>query len=728
MSRTESEALQAGTVWWGGELFSGKPRWSTLLNYKLPKISKEEQDFLDGPVEEMCSMIDDWDITHNRGDMPPELWAFLKEHGFFSLIIPKQYGGKEFSALAHSKILTRAFAKSITVGSTIAVPNSLGPGELLLHYGTKEQKDYYLPRLAKGEDIPCFALTSPDAGSDASAMPDYGIVCEGEFEGKKVKGIRLNWNKRYITLAPVATVLGLAFKLFDPDHLIGDIKDIGITCALIPMSHPGVVAGRRHFPLNAVFQNGPTQGKDVFIPLDWIIGGVEMAGQGWRMLVECLSAGRSVSLPSSGVGGAKLATLSSGAYARIRRQFGTAIGNFEGIQEVLALIVGRTFQISSILRLTLGGIDLGERPSVLSGIVKYHCTEGGREAAGHAMDIHGGKGICLGPNNYLGRGYEGSPIGITVEGANILTRNMIIYGQGAIRCHPYVLKEMMAANMDDHKQALKEFDEALFGHLGFSLSNIFRSLFLAVSGGRFAKVPSGHFKHYYQQLSRFSASFALFSDSAMAVLGGSLKRKERLSARLGDILSYLYIASGVLKIFRDDGSPKDEEILVEWALEDLLYKIQESFNELLVNFPNRIVANILRALIFPWGQHFKKPNDKLDEKLAEIVMNPTKVRDRLIDGLYLGDKGNNASALLLKTLDACIAVEPTIRKVRKAVKAGELEGHNNDEYMASALKRNLITQTEFKAWEASEVLRKEVINVDDFDSDDLAHVMHKEQK
>ncbi|MGL5556845.1 MAG: acyl-CoA dehydrogenase, partial [Aeromonas veronii] len=480
----------------------------------------------------VCRMVSDWEVTHERADLSPEVWQYLKDNKFFAMIIKKKYGGLEFSAYAQSCVLQKLCGASAVLASTVGVPNSLGPGELLQHYGTDEQKDYYLPRLAVGKEIPCFALTSPEAGSDAGSIPDFGIVCKGEWEGKEVLGMRLTWNKRYITLAPIATVLGLAFKLRDPEHLLGEEEELGITCALIPTHIKGVGIGRRHFPLNVPFQNGPTQGKDVFVPLDFIIGGPAMAGQGWRMLVECLSVGRGITLPSNSTGGVKMLALASGAYSRIRRQFKLPIGKMEGIEEPLARIGGNAYIMGAAANLTVTGIDLGEKPSVISAIVKYHLTDRAQKCIIDAMDIHGGKAICMGPNNYLARGYQGAPIAVTVEGANILTRSMIIYGQGAIRCHPYVLPEMLAASHPDKEQALKDFDKAVFSHVGFAISNLVRSFWLVITGARFASAPyKDQTKGYYQQLSRLSANLAFLSDMAMGTLGGELKRKERVSAR-----------------------------------------------------------------------------------------------------------------------------------------------------------------------------------------------------
>ena len=564
LSQTEQEALDAGTVWWDGDLFSGKPEWEKLLKIDTSTLSKEEQAFLDGPVNRLCAMLDDWAITHEYKDLPPEVWQFIKDNGFFSMIIPKSYGGLAFSALAHSAVVSKIASRSITTAVTVMVPNSLGPGELLLHYGTEEQRNYYLPRLASGEEIPCFALTGPENGSDAGAMPDTGIVCNGEFNGEEVLGIRLNWNKRYITLGPVATILGLAFKLYDPDQLLGDKPELGITCALIPTDTAGVTIGRRHYPLNMVFMNGPNQGHDVFIPMEWVIGGPKMAGQGWRMLMECLAAGRSISLPALSTGAGKLSCRATGAYARIRQQFKTPIGLFDGVEEALTRIAGNTYMMEAARTLTATAIDQGEKPAVISAIVKYNMTERMREVLNDAMDVQGGSGICMGPKNLLARPYQSIPIAITVEGANILTRTMITFGQGAIRCHPYVIEEIQSCHSDD----LERFDKALFGHMGFTVSNASRALFLALTRSKLAASPSvGSDKRYYQQLTRMSAAFAFVADVAMLVLGGSLKRREKLSGRLADVLSQLYLASAVLKHYHDQGRPAEDKALMQWACE-----------------------------------------------------------------------------------------------------------------------------------------------------------------
>ena len=600
MSQTEKEAIDAGTVWWEADLFSGNPDWNKLHAIQAPTLTPAEHAFLDGPVNDICRMVNDFHITHDLADLPPEVWQQLKQHKFFAMIIKKQYGGLAFSAYAQSLVLQKLTGVSAVLSSTVGVPNSLGPGELLQHYGTEAQKDYYLPRLAAGDEIPCFALTSPEAGSDAGSIPDFGIVKKGIWQGEEILGMELTWNKRYITLAPIATVLGLAFKLFDPDFLLGQKKDIGITCALIPTDLDGVKIGRRHFPLNIPFQNGPTQGDKIFVPIDFIIGGQTMAGQGWKMLVECLSVGRGITLPSNTTGGLKTAAMATGAYARIRRQFKLPIGKMEGIEEPLARIVGNAYVLDAATTLTVTGIDLGEKPSVISAIVKYHCTHRSQRSIIDAMDIVGGKGICMGPRNFLARSYQGAPIAITVEGANILTRSMIIFGQGAIRCHPYVLNEINAAYTDDPQRALDRFDNAVFSHIGFVFSNIIRSFWLGLTDGRGSSAPHKDATYrYYQQMNRYSANLALLADISMATLGGSLKRKERLSARLGDVLSQLYLASATLKRYTDEGQQQDDIALVHWGLQDALYQTEVAIDNFLANFPNKAIARGLRFIVLP---------------------------------------------------------------------------------------------------------------------------------
>jgi len=718
VSQTEQEALDAGTVWWDGELFSGKPAWEKLLATPQPRLNSEEQAFVEGPVEELCRLCDDWEITHELNDLPENVWQFIKSHGFLGMIIPKEYGGLGFSAFAHSQVIQKLATRNATACVSVMVPNSLGPAELLLHYGTDQQKNYYLPRLAKGLEMPCFALTSPDAGSDAGGIPDFGVVCKGVHDGVNTLGIRVTWDKRYITLGPVATLLGLAFKLHDPEGLLGDERDIGITLALIPTNHPGVNIGRRHFPLNSSFMNGPNSGDDVFIPLDWVIGGREYAGQGWRMLMESLAAGRSISLPSSSAGAAKIAARTTGAYARVRSQFKLPIGKFEGVDEAMGRIGGHTYAIESARRLTAGAVDLGEKPSVISAIVKYHATERGRQVINDAMDVHGGKGICLGPNNYLGRAYQQIPIGITVEGANILTRTMMIFGQGAIRCHPYVLKEIAAAGESDPARASEDFDAAFWGHAGFFVSNVARSLLLGLTGARLTRAPGAPaLKRYYQQLTRMSAAFAFAADLSMMFLGGNLKRKEKLSGRLGDILSQLYLASAVLKRFEDDGRQKDDLPLVHWALKDALARIQQAFYGVFENFPNRYAAIVMRLTVFPWGRVFSEPEDDLGSEIARLMMEPSEARERLSNNSFVWRKEDDPVGCLELALEAAPAGEAAESKLRALIKAGNIDEFTESEQLDNAERSGAMTDEEANALRLFWTLRRRCIMVDDFPND-----------
>ncbi|MEF1288518.1 acyl-CoA dehydrogenase FadE [Vibrio sp. M260118] len=719
MSQTEKEALDAGTVWWEAELFKGKPNWNTLHNIQTPQLSTEEKAFLDGPVSEVCAMVNDYQVTHELADLPPEVWQYLKDNKFFAMIIKKKYGGLEFSAYAQSLVLQKLTGVSSVLSSTVGVPNSLGPGELLQHYGTTEQKDYYLPRLAEGKEIPCFALTSPEAGSDAGSIPDYGVVCKGKWEGKDVLGMRITWNKRYITLAPVATVLGLAFKLRDPDGLLGDTKDLGITCALIPTHLKGVEIGNRHFPLNVPFQNGPTRAEDLFVPLDFIIGGPKMAGQGWRMLVECLSVGRGITLPSNSTGGIKTAALATGAYARIRRQFKQPIGRMEGIEEPLARLGGNAYVMDAASTLTVAGIDLGEKPSVISAIVKYHCTHRMQRSVIDAMDIVGGKGICLGPSNFLGRGYQGAPIAITVEGANILTRSMIVYGQGAIRCHPYVLEEMNAA-YSDKSDALEKFDAALAGHVSFAMSNLVRSFWLGLTDGYFSSAPvKDSTTRYYQQLNRYSANIAFLSDVSMAVLGGSLKRKERLSARLGDILSQLYLSSATLKRYESEGRIEADLPLLHWGLQDSLKQTELAIDEFLANFPNKWMGKALRLLLMPFGRVRKAPNDKLDSQVAKILQTPSETRSRLGQYQYLEPSEFNPVGRIEHALEVILAAEPIFDRICK--ETGKRRPFLRlDEVAEIGIEKGIIDAQEANLLREAETQRLYVINVDDFSPETLA--------
>jgi len=721
LSATEQTALEAGTVGFEGELFSGKPDWSQLLKQPKPELSTEEQAFLDGPVEELCSMIDDWQITHELADLPPDVWDFIKKNKFFGMIIPKQYGGLQFSALAHSAVLQKLSTASATVSSTVAVPNSLGPAELLLHYGSDEQKNHYLPRLAVGEEIPCFALTGPYAGSDATSIPDYGIVCKQRVDGVETLGIRLTFDKRYITLAPIATVIGLAFRMYDPEHLLGPTEDLGITLALLPRATPGLQIGRRHFPLNIPFQNGPVHGKDVFAPLSTIIGGPHMAGQGWRMLVEVLSVGRAISLPSNATGAMRASAAATGAYARMRKQFGLAIARFEGVEEALARIGGLTYATAALSRATAAAVDRGEKPAVTSAIAKYHATEWARQVASDTMDVHGGKAVQLGPKNYAARGWESVPIAITVEGANIMTRSLMIFGQGAIRCHPYVLKEMQALAIADYGQKLRTFDALLFGHIGFGISNAVRSLVLGLTGASIGQsAGDAYTRRFYRKLDRYSAALALCADVFMGVLGGKLKFKEKLSARLGDVLSYLYIASSMLKRYEDTGRPEADRPLLAWAFHECMWRTQMALDGAIRNFPLKPVGFVLRVLVFPFGRREVPPSDRLGRRVAAILTAPGEARDRLIDWVYLTPTQHNTIGRMNALLPEVIAAEPVERKFGKALKAGQLNAHDFDGQLAQAVQAGVVTEAEAALLQRVREGVAEFIAVDDFDSSELA--------
>lgn len=717
ISDTEKVALEAGTVGWEGELFAGNPNWDLLLEQYWPELSESEKAFVDGPVEQLCSMLDPWKNTHELADLPPEVWSFLKEYKFFGMIIPKEYGGLGFSALAHRAVLQKISSVCAVAGSTVAVPNSLGPAELLVHYGTEEQKNHYLPRLARGEDIPCFGLTGPTAGSDATSIPDTGIICKGKYKGKEVLGMRLNFDKRYITLAPVATIVGLAFRLYDPDGLVGDKKEIGISVALIPSDIPGMEIGKRHFPLNVPFHNGPVRGKDVFVPLDTLVGGIDMAGHGWRMLIELLAVGRAITLPSCSSGGNKLASLSTGAYSRIRKQFNLSIGRFEGIEAVMSRLAAYTYATSALSRMTATAVDLGQKPAVPSAIAKYHATEMSRQVITDAMDVHGGKGIIMGPRNYLGRGWQGMPIWITVEGANILTRSMMIFGQGAIRCHPYILKEMLAARMEDRKQGLEEFDRQLFGHMGYSIGNAVRSMILGLSFARFAAVPTDRkTARYYRKLTRYSAALAFASDIVMLSLGGKLKYKERISGRLGDVLSQLYICSAMLKRYEIQGRPAADQPILAWAFHDAIYKIQTALGNVVDNFPSRAVRILLSLFIFPLGRHELQPGDRLGHKVAQLLMSPSATRNRLTDGIFISKDAANPVGLLELALPRVIATEPLERRLYKAENSGVLVAGDSHEQLQKAVALSIITADEAKELEAVREMVTEIITVDEFES------------
>jgi len=714
ISNTEREALEAGTTWWEAELFGGSPDWRKLLEYPQPRLSSEEQAFLDGPVNSLCTMLDDWKITQELHDLPPPVWQYLKEQRFFGMIIPKTYGGLEFSAHAHSTVVMKIASRSTTAAVTAMVPNSLGPAQLLLQYGTEEQKQYYLPRLARGEEIPCFALTGPDAGSDAAAMPDRGVVCRGLYREAECLGIRLNWEKRYITLGPVATVLGLAFKLYDPEHLLGDREELGITLALIPTNTPGIEIGTRHIPLNQGFMNGPNRGRDVFIPLEWIIGGRERIGQGWRMLMECLADGRSISLPALSTGAGKLASRATGAYAAVRKQFKTPIGKFEGVSEVLGRIAGTTYVMDAARGLTTLAVDRGEKPSVASAIVKYHLTERMRAVVNDAMDIHGGRGICLGPRNYLGGVYQALPIPITVEGANILTRSLIIFGQGAIRCHPYLLKEMHAAQQAD----VRAFDRALFAHVRLLVANLARAAFHGLTGAHFASAPDDREEAgLYRHLSRMAAAFAVSAEAALLTFGGSLKRRESLSARLGDVLSHLYLASAALKRFADEGHQPADRPLMEWAVRDALHRMQNRLFEVYDNLPGRVQGRLLKWTLFPFGASHRAPADSLTRRAARVILRAGSARERLTEGLFIPTDANDPLAQLEAALEKATAAEPVLSHLRNAMRSGQLQAGDPEHHLIEGVTAGVIDEREAALVRAAVAARQQVIGVDEFAAD-----------
>jgi len=719
ISQTEQEALDAGDVWWEAELFSGKPDFNFIKNLPKPELSDEEQAFIDGPVEEFCKMLDDWQITHVDYDLTPEAWQFAKDNGFFSLIIPKQYGGLDYSAYCHSQIVMKIGSRSGSAGVTVMVPNSLGPGKLLMTYGTEEQKDYYLPRLAKGIDIPCFGLTGPDAGSDAGAMPDTGVVCYGSYEGKdNVLGVRMNWTKRYITLAPIATILGIAFKLSDPEHLLSDEEDRGITLALVKRETEGVEIGKRHFPANHAFMNGPIRGKDVFIPIESIIGGVDYVGKGWAMLMECLGDGRAISLPALGTAAGKMSAKYTGAYARIRQQFHTPIGHFEGVEEALTEIAGQAYIMDASRSLVTVALDSGAVPSVISAIVKLQVMERMRDVLNHSMDIHGGHGICMGPHNHLGRPYQLIPVGITVEGANILTRTMIIFGQGAMRSHPYLLKEVKAVHNEDQKQGIKDFDNAFFAHMGFIVSNIVRSFWFGLSYAKFVSTPGEQgTRYYYQQLVKMSSAFALLSDICVGVLGGSLKRREKISGRLADALSNMYIMTAVLKHYENQGSHKEDLILVKWACEDSLFNIQTALKSIMENLPVPFIGALCNFIIFPLTKPYKRPSDKLGHKLARLTLTPSETLDRLSAGVFNSDDKDNSIGRISHALSLVLKTDELQHKLRDAYKHERISSRDSDAYL-EAKEKNIITDTEYTLLLEAEAAIQNAIKVDEFSFND----------
>jgi len=723
ISETERVALEAGTVGWDGELFSGKPNWSKLLNRPAPKLTTEEQAFIDGPVEKLCSMINDWKINYIDKDLPQEMWDFIKKEGFFGLMIPKEFGGLGFSDLAHSDILAKIAGCSSVVASTVSVPNSLGPAELIRKYGTIEQKEHYLPRLARGQEVPCFGLTGPNAGSDATSLPDIGVVCYQDFAGKKTLGINLNFEKRYITLAPIATVLGIAFQMHDPEHLLGEVTEIGITCALIPAQTPGITKGNRHMPLNCMFQNGPIFGKDVFIPIEWIIGGSKMAGQGWKMLVECLSCGRAISLPSAASGKARAAASSTGCYARIRKQFNNYIGKFEGVQEALATLAANVYVSEAARRITATMIDQGEKPSVPSAIVKYHLTERSRQSATLAMDVHGGKGIILGPRNYAAESYINAPVGITVEGANILTRNLIIFGQGSIRCHPFIMQELAVLDLSNEHDKIIAFDKIFIEHVKYTLRNIARTFFNAITGGKFIQAPvKTKEAKLYNTVTMASSAFAVLADFSLLILGGKLKFKEHLSARLGDQLSMLYLASMILKRYQDDGKINEDYDLLEYNIKQMMHEFWIKGQEIIQNFPNPIIKIILKLIIMPFGIPVAKPHDNQARKLAEILLTPSDSRNRLLHGTYLTPSEYNLIGKLELALHAVIASENIDKQISQAARDKLIDSYEMNAQIEQAVMAKIISPEQAVIAKHAHQVRQEIITVDHFPAKELENL------
>ncbi len=717
VSDTEQQALEAGTVGFDAELFSGQPNWNRLHDLPGVELTAEEQAFLDGATDQLCRMIDDWVIRFNDKEIPQEIWDYVAENGFLGMLISKEHGGLGFSAQAQSLILGKVASRSPDVATIVMVPNSLGPGELIEKYGTDEQKEHYLPRLAQGKEIPCFSLTGPTSGSDAATMRDIGRVERAEHNGRETVGIRLNWDKRYITLGPKATLVGLAFRLFDPENLLGHGEDVGITVALIPADHEGVEIGRRHLPSGSAFPNGPNWGKDVFIPLDWVIGGEECVGQGWRMLMECLAAGRAISLPSSATAGAKAMLRHTTAYARIRKQFGIPISRMDGIAQPLARIAETAYVNEAARGVTAAMVAAGEKPSVISALMKYQTTEKMRQAVNDAMDIHGGRGICDGPSNYLQSAYQMVPVGITVEGANILTRTLITFSQGALRSHPYLYREVQAAQNPDRESGLDEFEDAFMGHLGYSVSNFAGALFHNLTFGSFGNVPvdAGSNARWYRQLWRQSRNFALVADMAVATLGGGLKTRQMLTGRMADALSELYLLSCVLKRFEDDGKPEADKVFVELAARNGLNRFQTALSEAIDNFPNDAVRLLLGLFVFPFGRPYRPASDKLVREAARLAAEPGETRDRLTRSIFISEDVNDPTGLLEVTLKKVIASEAAEKKLDKAVRAGVVRRYHGVDWFADAVKAGVLTDGEAAQLKEAEDLVARVIAVDHFD-------------
>ncbi|BFM12023.1 acyl-CoA dehydrogenase [Simiduia litorea] len=733
LSETESEALKSGNVDWDGELFSGQPDWDKLLNAAPASLSPEELAFINGPVEQLCSMIDDWKITQEDFDLPEAVWAFIRSNGFFGLTIPSDKGGKGFSHAAHSEIVMKISTRSVSAAVTVMVPNSLGPGELLMEYGTDQQKKFYLPRLAKGEEIPCFALTSPVAGSDAGAIPDTGIICQGKWQGKDVLGLKVTWNKRYITLAPVATLIGLAIKVYDPEKILGDKTNIGVTCVLIPRDTEGVNAGARHLPMNTVFMNGPTWGKDVFIPMDQVIGGQSMLGKGWTMLLECLSIGRSISLPALGAGAGKFACLATGSYALTREQFGRSISQFEGVQEALEPMAGYTYMMNAARLLTAGMLDRGIRPAVPSAILKYRNTDLMKKVINYAMDVTAGRGVITGPRNFLANAYQAIPIAITVEGANILTRSLMIFGQGAVRCHPFIADEIEAAGLEDRRAAIKKFDAVLYRHLAHTSKNLLRTFALGLTNGLLSSGnKKGSIRKYYRQLNRFSAAFALITDVTLLSIGGGLKARQRLSGRMADCLTHLYYASAVIKFWHDEDYADEQRPLLEWCLQTCLSDLQSSFHMIALNFPVKALRRPMKALVFPMGATgLDGPNDSLATQVAMSIINDSPVRDCITQGCYVNPKPDDVLGRVLHAYRLANETKDMRERLHKALSKhtpNEFDptslfmGHEHKLLVDWAQKQKIITVAESEKLLEALTAIYDALRVDAFDQDQLQKI------
>ena len=721
VSDTEQQALDAGSVGFDAELFSGTPDWTKLRALPGIVLTPEEQDFLDGPTEELCRLIDDWQLRHTNREIPAEIWDFVKERGFLGMLISKEHGGLGFSAQAQSLVLGKIASRSPDAVTIVMVPNSLGPGELIEKYGTDAQKQYFLPRLAKGLEVPCFSLTGPTSGSDAATMRDIGYVTRGTHDGKDTVGIRLSWDKRYITLGPDASLVGLAFRLFDPENILGKGEDVGITVAMIPADHPGVNIGRRHLPAGAAFPNGPNWGENVFIPIDFVIGGEAMAGQGWRMLMECLAAGRAISLPSSATAGAKATLRATTAYGRIRKQFGLPVARMEGVEEPLARMIENAYVNEAGRAVTAAMVSRGEKPSVISALMKYQTTERLRRSINDAFDIHGGRAICDGPSNYLMSAYQMVPVGITVEGANILTRTLITFAQGALRSHPYLYEEIKALQDEDQEKGLADFDEAFCGHVAFSISNMAGAFFHNLTIGLFAHAPrdAGDSGNAYKQLSRSSRNFALIADLTVALLGGGLKTKQKLTGRLADALSELYLLACVLKRFEDDGRPKSDRAIVAFAAANGLYRFEEALRGTIENFPNPVAKGLMRVLVFPLGRHYFPARDKLGSQVVKLAIEPGEVRDRLTRDIFISKDPNDATGLLEVTLEKVIASEDAEKKLERAIRAGTIRRYHGIDWIGDAVSKGVVSESEGKLLKEVEDLVARVIAVDHFDKDEL---------